>query len=124
MKGLWQTEPRDCVLEKAFNELVSKEGSVCCVCSMFESSTVYTHWSRECLETRAAQLRSAIVTKPLRVVVQRALVHISSTVSNSSSTTTDKLLVCHHCSIATHKCECVCTKLAANTSCTQCGYGT
>ncbi len=101
LKGLWQTEPRDFAVEKAFNEVISQEGSMCCVCSMFEAPTPYNRWTREELEAKTSCLRSQAATKPLKVVVQRALVCLPPSVSSSE----DKVLVCHQCSISVHKCK-------------------
>lgn len=101
LRGLWQTQPRDFPLEKAFNELISQQVTVCCVCGMFERPTPFTQWSREQLDERAALLRSRVTTKSLKVVVQRAMICLSETVK----TFDDHLIICHQCSIAVHKCK-------------------
>ena len=105
LQGFWQTQPRDFVLEKAFNEVVSQQGTRCCVCCMFEWSSPYTSWSRQELDRRAGTLRtlSKVQARPLKVVVQRALVHLPPSLTDSGSD--DKLLVCDKCSITVHKCE-------------------
>ncbi|XP_064386205.1 lysine-specific demethylase 4C-like [Halichondria panicea] len=120
LKGLWQTEPRDFAVEKAFNEVISQEGSMCCVCSMFEAPTPYNRWTREELEAKTSCLRSQAATKPLKVVVQRALVCLPPSVSSSE----DKVLVCHQCSISVHKsCYGVSGVVAGDWLCARCCVG-
>ncbi len=111
--GLWQTQAKDFLLEKAFNQLVGG-GGTCCVCSLLAPTNPYKDFdpshlrqlrSRMCESPRTRRRRSPSLT----VVVQRALVslpeHLSATGSDDEEDS--KLLTCQSCQICVHKCECL-----------------
>lgn len=119
--GLWQSQPRDTLLEKAFNELVSAGGKHCCVCSLGAKDGVFTHFNGQKLKEVHSKLVNASKTKlhpsehgvkSLKVVVKRALIQlppsllIKSEVADEkkeASTSGEELLSCSKCSVCVHR---------------------
>ncbi len=119
--GLWQTQPRDFLLEKSFNQLVAGVGEACCVCSFLAPTNPFATFDPR----RLKQLRSHMRGSPgkrqrrprrpraLTVVVQRALVELPESLLRRCSVATvesdeeenSKLLTCQSCHICVHKCE-------------------
>lgn len=118
--GLWQTQPKDFLLEKSFNQLVRDSG-VCCICSLLAPTSPYTDFDPFQLKqlrsrshgTPGRRQRRSQQCKSLTVVVQRSLVelpeslqHECSVASRESDDEEDsKLVTCQSCQICVHKCE-------------------
>ena len=135
--GLWQSQQKDRLLEKAFNELVSCGGRTCCVCSILaKDNSPFTHFDENKLKEAHSKLISTAVAKPLpleppplehrvkslKVVVKRELITLPASLhikgeevrtasgsgsSGSGSSCGEELISCSTCGICVHKCKCV-----------------
>lgn len=118
--GLWQTQPKDTLLEKAFNELISARGKHCCVCSLGDKDSMFAHFNGQKLK----EAHQRLLTKPLhlkhgvmslKVVVKRALIQLPPSLlvksegvrSEEASGHGEDLLTCHTCGVCVHKCKLV-----------------
>ncbi|KAL5486400.1 hypothetical protein EMCRGX_G018870 [Ephydatia muelleri] len=114
--GLWQTQPKDTLLEKAFNELISARGKHCCVCSLGDKDSMFAHFNGQKLK----EAHQRLLTKPLhlkhgvmslKVVVKRALIQLPPSLlvksegvrSEEASGHGEDLLTCHTCGVCVHK---------------------
>ena len=126
--GLWQTQPRDFVLEKAFNQLMSAGGTRCCVCSLFDYPSPFLTFDPaklQQLQQQMSPIKRCRVRKPLslRVMVKRALIELPESLlhkcsvanegdnerdmpSEESDEEGEQLLTCQSCSICVHRCKC------------------
>eukprot|EP00731_Ephydatia_muelleri_P019144 Em0011g1184a len=96
--GLWQTQPKDTLLEKAFNELISARGKHCCVCSLGDKDSMFAHFNGQKLK----EAHQRLLTKPLhlkhgvmslKVVVKRALIQLPPSLLVKSEGQLDKALL-------------------------------
>ena len=72
--GLWQSQPHDFVVEQAFNQLMSRGGSQCCICSMFELPNPFTTYrysqlksTTKCLKAHETIVKRGLGSKSLKV---------------------------------------------------------
>lgn len=116
--GLWQTQPRDFLLEKAFNKLMAEEGSRCCVCSLFDVSSPFATFDPASLRRLHYQLQQGPRNRPklrtLKVVVRRALITLPDSLAakgvdemglSDSEEENSELITCQSCSICVHRCK-------------------
>jgi jumonji domain-containing protein 2 len=92
--GLWQSQPRDFLLERAFNQLASRGQTRCCICSIFDVHSPYRGMNSEQIRSAAQRLQTTAECKPvnksrgvrsLKVVVQRALIELPSSLRRRCS---------------------------------------
>ena len=106
--GLWQSQPRNFLLERAFNQLASRGRTRCCVCSIFDVHSPYR--GMDSAQIRAVSERldrgssgerfvieglleivsgeglcRAEVVRSLKVVVQRALIELPASLRRRCS---------------------------------------
>ena len=125
--GLWQTQPHNFALERAFNQLMSAGGTCCCVCSIFDYPSPYLTFDPEKLQQLYQQMspvKRHRVRKPLSltVVVQRALIELPKSLLHKCSVADEggndrgmppeesdgegeEFLTCQSCSICVHRCK-------------------
>ena len=102
---------RDFLLEKAFNQIISDNGSRCCVCSVCESPSPFVDFSQCELRSHHSEMmteqHSDEERLPLTVVVKRSMVKLPESLERSgSSHDQQQLITCQTCDICVHKCEC------------------
>ena len=117
--GLWQSQPKDTLLEKAFNELISERGKRCCVCSLGAKGSMFEHFNGQKLKAAHQKLLNASSkpvhlkhgVKSLKVVVKRALIQlppsllVKSEGMETASDSGEDLLTCSACNMCAHKCK-------------------
>lgn len=89
--GLWQSQPRNFLLEKAFNQLASRGRTRCCICCLFDVHSPYRGMDSEQIRAVCQRLHASPGNSPtgrsrggrarvrvlsLKVVVQRALIEL------------------------------------------------
>lgn len=111
--GLWQHQPHDFIVEQAFNQLMSRGGSQCCICSMFELPNPFTTYrysqlrsTTKCLKAHETTAKRDLGSKSLKVhererererlmflclqvVVQRAAVQLPLSLAHLAQETLD-----------------------------------
>ena len=61
--GLWQSQPRDFLLERAFNQLASRGRTRCCVCCIFDVHSPYRGMDSAQIRTAFLGLQTSTTTE-------------------------------------------------------------
>uniref|UniRef100_A0A1X7U987 JmjN domain-containing protein n=1 Tax=Amphimedon queenslandica TaxID=400682 RepID=A0A1X7U987_AMPQE len=114
-EGLWQSQPHDFLIERAFNQLLSRGQSKCCICSLFDVPSPFNTYNVSQLYSTVQCIKESKIRsgQSFKVHVQRSSLKLpfslpppslpAQPVDEDEDEDGSQLLTCQHCMITVHK---------------------